>query len=239
MFQTTKVYMSGTRSLLVVGIVAFVSACELKEFKNAAWQKSLPSPLLRPMPCMMHDVSWCSVLTNFTTTLNDGVFCPKGSQKRLDTVTQCHFPSITNRPFFHIVRMTMRDHWLGAPLAESCSDSSWSFLSPCLYAAAFWSSTARQEHHLAGKVLFFCDLLSGQTLALQVLTIGASASLVQNGTCDGTIWDLLCMMACYGLLIFCNFMTPNRTFQGNGGLAPEATTIHFQEFYFSIYTPVI
>ena len=57
MFQTTKVYMSGTRSLLVVGIVAFVSACELKEFKNAAWQKSLPSPLLRPMPCMMHDVS--------------------------------------------------------------------------------------------------------------------------------------------------------------------------------------
>ena len=49
--------MSGTRSLLVVGIVAFVSACELKEFKNAAWQKWLPSPLLRPMPCMMHDVS--------------------------------------------------------------------------------------------------------------------------------------------------------------------------------------
>ena len=49
--------MSGTRSLLVVAIVAFVSACELKEFKNAAWQKSLPSPLLRPMPCMMHDVS--------------------------------------------------------------------------------------------------------------------------------------------------------------------------------------
>ena len=42
--------------------------------------------------CMMyHDVSWCSVVTNFTyypewwcvTTLNDGVFCPKGSQKGL------------------------------------------------------------------------------------------------------------------------------------------------------------
>ena len=63
MFQTTKVYMSGTRSLLVVGIVAFVSACELKEFKNAAWQQSLPSPLLRPMPCMMHhDVSWCIMM---------------------------------------------------------------------------------------------------------------------------------------------------------------------------------
>ena len=84
-WKTTKVDMSGTRSLLVVGIVAVVCACELKEFKNAAWQKSLPSPLLRPMPCMMHDVSWCSVLTNFTT-LNDGVLCPKRSQK--GTLTQ-------------------------------------------------------------------------------------------------------------------------------------------------------
>ena len=236
MFQTTKVYMSGTRSLLVVGIVAFVSACELKEFKNAAWQKSLPSPLLRPMPCMMHDVSWCSVLTNFTTTLNDGVFCPKGSQKRLDTVTQCQVPSITNRPFFHTVRMTMRDHWLGAPLAESCSDSSWSFLSPCLYAAAFWSSTARQEHHLAGKVLFFCALFvrtdfGPPSFDYWCFSIACSERYMWWNYMGPSLHD--------GLLIFCNFMTPNRTFQGNRGLAPEATTIHFQEFYFSIYTPVI
>jgi len=33
--------MSGTRSLLVVGIVAFVSACELKEFKNDDYAGSL------------------------------------------------------------------------------------------------------------------------------------------------------------------------------------------------------
>ena len=211
MFQTIKVYMSGTRSLLVVGIVAFVSACELKEFKNAAWQKSLPSPLLRPMPCMMHDVSWCIMMFScdqlhllpwMMVCYYPEWWCvlPKREPKRLDTVTQCQVPSITNRPFFHIVRMTMRDHWLGVPLAESCSDSSWSFLSHCLYAAAFWSSTARQENHRAGKVLsflFFVLFLSGQTLALQVLTIGASASFVQNGTCHGTIWDLLCMMACW------------------------------------------
>ena len=86
-WKTTKVDMSGMRALLVASIAAVGSACELKEFKNAAWQKSLPSPLLRLMPCMMHDVSWCLVLTNFiTTTLNDGVLCPKRSQK--GTLTQ-------------------------------------------------------------------------------------------------------------------------------------------------------
>ena len=46
---------------------------------------------------------------------------------------------------------------------------------------------------LLEKFVFFVLFLSGQTLALHVLTIGASALLVQNGTCDGTIWDLLCM----------------------------------------------
>ena len=224
MFQTTKVYMSGTRSLLVVGIVAFVSACELKEFKNAAWQKSLPSPLPRPMPCMMHDVSWCSVLTNFTTTLNDGVFCPKGSQKGLTQWRSARFLQITNRPFFHIVRMTMRDHWLGAPLAESCSDSSWSFLCPCLYAAAFWSSTARQENHLAGKVRFFCALFVRTDFGPPrfdnwCFSIACS---------ERYMWWNYMGPSLHGLLIFCNFMTPNRTFQGNGGLAPEATTIHFR-----------
>jgi len=197
MFQTTKVYMSGTRSLLVVGIVAFVSACELKEFKNAAWQKSLPSPLLRPMPCMMHDVSWCSVLTNFTTTLNDGVFCPKGSQKGLTQWRSARFLQS------QIVHSSTLWGWLCGIIDWGChwrNRARTPHDHSCLTASMLRHSEAVRQGKKTTwleKFCLFVLFLSGQTLALQVLTIGASASHVQNGTCDGTIWDLLCMMACW------------------------------------------
>ena len=216
--------MSGTRSLLVVGIVAFVSACELKEFKNAAWQKSLPSPLLRPMPCMMHDVSWCSVLTNFTTTLNDGVFCPKGSQKGLTQWRSARFLQS------QIVHSSTLWGWLcgiidwGRHWRNRARTPHDQFLSPCLYAAAFWSSTARQETHRAGKVLSFCALFvrtdfGPPSFDYWCFSIACS---------ERYMWWNYMGPSLHGLLIFCNFMTPNRTFQGNGGLAPEATTIHFR-----------
>ena len=135
---------------------------------------------------MNHDVQfWPTSLTN----LNDGVFCPKGSQKGLTQWRSARFLQS------QIVHSSTLWGWLCGIIDWGChwrNRARTPHDHSCLTASMLRHFEAvRQGKKTTGleKFCLFVLFLSGQTLALQVLTIGASASFVQNGTCHGTIWD--------------------------------------------------